>query len=407
MRKLSFIIALLLCVNISFAQKGKVTSAVSFFTQGKLDKAKELIDEAIGHENCVNWAKAYMVRGQIYQAIFETQDENYKKLSKDPLSVAWDSYQKVIQLDEKNKFEKDLKTQYANLVIDFTNQGVICYNQGMKTDDTKDFKDAVNNFKRVLEINESPFGTQKVDTTVIYNAGVAAHKAGDLDEAIKFYKKSLELNYEAGKIYAMIANILLGQSRAANEAGDSVTGKAKQEEAVKFLHEGHKLYPDDNYMLVELINYYLMGDTPAKAEEFLDAAIKQEPNKAEYYRAKGSLYEKLNQPEKAEAMYIKTLELNPNDFFAQYNLGNIHLNRVIEDHKVVQDIVDAKEYNAALDKVMEKYEAVIPYFEKALELNPNDKNTLTTLKELYFRLRTKNKVYQEKYDKTMEPLNNL
>ena len=394
MKKLSFIIALLLCVNISFAQKGKVTSAVSFFTQGKLDKAKELIDEAIGHENCVNWAKAYMVRGQIYQAIFETQDENYKKLSKDPLSVAWDSYQKVIQLDDKNKFEKDLKTQYANLVIDFTNQGVVCYNQGMKTDDTKDFKDAVNNFKRVLEINESPLGTQKVDTTVIYNAGVAAHKAGDLDEAIKFYKKSLELNYEAGKIYAMVANILLGQSRAANEA-------------VNFLHEGHKLYPDDNYMLVELINYYLMGDTPAKAEEFLDAAIKQEPNKAEYYRAKGSLYEKLNQPEKAEAMYIKTLELNPSDFFAQYNLGNIHLNRVIEDHKVVQDIVDAKEYNAALDKVMEKYEAVIPYFEKALELNPNDKNTLTTLKELYFRLRTKNKVYQEKYDKTMEALNSL
>ena len=253
MKKLSFIIALLLCVNISFAQKGKVTSAVSFFTQGKLDKAKELIDEAIGHENCVNWAKAYMVRGQIYQAIFETQDENYKKLSKDPLSVAWDSYQKVIQLDDKNKFEKDLKTQYANLVIDFTNQGVVCYNQGMKTDDTKDFKDAVNNFKRVLEINESPLGTQKVDTTVIYNAGVAAHKAGDLDEAIKFYKKSLELNYEAGKIYAMVANILLGQSRAANEAGDSVTGKAKQEEAVNFLHEGHKLYPDDNYMLVELI----------------------------------------------------------------------------------------------------------------------------------------------------------
>ena len=79
----------------------------------------------------------------------------------------------------------------------------------------------------------------------------------------------------------------------------------------------------------------------------------------------------------------------------------------IEDHKVVQDIVDAKEYNAALDKVMEKYEAVIPYFEKALELNPNDKNTLTTLKELYFRLRTKNKVYQEKYDKTMEALNSL
>lgn len=49
-------------------------------------------------------------------------------------------FSKVIQLDEKKKFEKDLKAQYANLVIDFTNQGVICYNQGMKTDDIKDFK---------------------------------------------------------------------------------------------------------------------------------------------------------------------------------------------------------------------------------------------------------------------------
>ena len=63
--------------------------------------------------------------------------------------------------------------------------------------------------------------------------------------------------------------------------------------------------------------------------------------------------------------------------------------------------------HAALDKIMDKYEAVIPYFEKALELNPNDSNTLSTLKELYFRLRTKNKVYQEKYDKTMEKLKSL
>ena len=57
--------------------------------------------------------------------------------------------------------------------------------------------------------------------------------------------------------------------------------------------------------------------------------------------------------------------------------------------------------------VMSDTHGSLPYFEKALELNPNDKNTLTTLKELYFRLRTKNKVYQEKYDKTMEALNSL
>ena len=71
MRKLTLIVALLLSSGALFAQKGKVMSATSFFTQGKLDKAKELIDEAITHEKCVNWAKAYLVRGQIYQAIYE------------------------------------------------------------------------------------------------------------------------------------------------------------------------------------------------------------------------------------------------------------------------------------------------------------------------------------------------
>lgn len=414
MRKLTFIIALLLCVNVSFAQMGKVTSAVSFYTQGKLDKAKELIDEAIGHEKCVNNPKAHFVRGQIYQGIFESQDENYKKLSSDPLPIVWESYQKVIQLDDKKKFEKDLKAQFANLVIDFTNQGIVCYNRGTAAEEARnteaakaDFQAALDNFKRTLDINASPYGTQKVDTAVIYNAGVAAHKAGQVDEAMEFYKKSLELGYEANRIYAMLASIYLGRSRDAKESGDTITAKAIQEEAVKYLQEGHKLFPDDEYMLIELINYYLQGDTPGKAEEFLDAAIRLEPNKPDYYRAKGSLYEKINQPEKAEEMYIKTLELAPNDFFAQYNLGNIHLNRVIEDHKVVQEIVDVKEYNAELAKVMDKYEAVVPYFERALELQPSDKNTLTTLKELYYRLQASKKQYQSKYDQTVEKLNNL
>lgn len=56
---------------------------------------------------------------------------------------------------------------------------------------------------------------------------------------------------------------------------------------------------------------------------------------------------------------------------------------------------------------MDKYEAVVPYFEKALELQPNDKNTLTTLKELYYRLQASKKQYQSKYDQTVEKLNNL
>ena len=160
-------------------------------------------------------------------------------------------------------------------------------------------------------------------------------------------------------------------------------------------------------MLVELINYYLLGGEPEKAEVYLDAAIKQDPKNASFYRAKGTLYEKMEQPEKAEGMYVKALELDPKDFLAQYNLGNIKLSVVIEFHKKVLDIADVNEYNKEMEKVFEGYESVIPYFEKALELNPDEKNTVTTLKELYFKLRNKDPKYQEAYDVMKAKLDNI
>lgn len=381
MRKVSFIMFLLFCATLTYAQKGKVTQATSYFTSGKLDQAKKLIDEAITHESCVNWDKAYFTKGQIYQAIFESPLQDYKKLDPNALDVAWEAFNKVVQLDEKQKYTKKLEVQYKNLIVDYTNKAVEYYN-------AENFKNALVAFKKVLEIENSPIvtagGPAAVDTAVIFNAGVAAQRAGEFVDAEKFYKETLKYNYEPARTYAMLANVLKEQG--------------KEEEAVKFLHKGYELYPENSYMLVELINYYLLGGEPQKAETYLDAAIKQDPKNASFYRAKGTLYDKMKEPKKAEEMYVKALELDPKDFQAQYNLGNIKLTDVIEFHKKVQDIVDVDEYNKKLEEVYAGYTSVIPYFEKALELNPNETNTMSTLKELYFKLRNRNPEYQKKYD---------
>ena len=381
MRKLSFIMVLLFCAGFTYAQKGKVTQSTSYFTSGKMDQAKKLIAEAITHESCVYFDKAYFVKGQIYQAIFESPLAEYKKLDPNALDVAWEAFQKVIQLDEKKKYEKKLAVQYKNLIIDYTNKAVEYYN-------ADNFKDALKAFKKVLEIEHLPLVTEGnapvIDTAVIFNAGVSAQRAGELTDAEKFYKESLKHNYEPARTYAMLANVLKEQG--------------KEEEAVKYLHEGYELFPDNSYMLVELINYYLLGGEPEKAETYLDAAIKQDPKNASFYRAKGTLYEKMQEPVKAEEMYKQALTIDPKDFRAQYNLGNIKLTEVIEFHKKVLEIEDVDKYNTELEKVYSGYASVIPYFEKALELNPNEKNTMSTLKELYFKLRNTDAQYQQKYD---------
>lgn len=388
MRKLSFIMILLFCATLTYAQKGKVAQAASYFTTGKLDEAKKLIDEAITHEACVDYDKAYFTKGQIYQGIYESQE--YKKLDPQALDKAWEAYQKVIELDVKNKYTKKLATQYQNLIVDFTNQAVEYYS-------AENFKEALRSFKQVLAIENSPILTEeapaKIDTAVMFNAGVSAQRAGEFADAEKFYKDALKYNYEPARTYAMLANVLKEQG--------------KEEEAIQYLHKGYELFPDNAYMLVELINYYLLGGQPEKAEVYLDAAIKQDPKNASFYRAKGTLYEKMNKPDQAIEMYQKTLELDPKDFAAQFNISNSKLTKVSEFHKKVEDILDVNEYNKEVAKVLDQYEALIPDFEKALSLKPNDKNTLMVLKELYFRVRTRDAKYEAAYDATKEKLDKL
>jgi tetratricopeptide (TPR) repeat protein len=64
-------------------------------------------------------------------------------------------------------------------------------------------------------------------------------------------------------------------------------------------------------------------------------------------------------------------------------------------------------YNVEIDKVMRKYEEVLPYFERALELRPTDENALTMLSRIYFQLRTRpdtGPAYQKKHDEMQERL---
>ncbi len=378
MRKLTFIMILLFCASFSYAQKVKVAQASSYQNSGKLDEAKKLIDEAISHENCVNDPKSYFVKGLIYQGIFESPLPDYRKLDPNALDVAYEAYQKAMQLDDKGKFTKKIQTQYDNLIIDYRDKAVEYYN-------SENFKEALAAFKRVLEIeNSSLVKSKTIDTAMIFNTCIAALKAEEYAEAEKYCKEVLKYNYEPARTYAMLANVLKQQN--------------KEEEAVQYLHKGYELFPNDSYMLVELINYYLSGGEPEKAEVYLDAAIKQDPGNASFYRAKGTLYQKMNQAEKALAMYEKALSINPKDFVAQYNMGAIKYNEIIKYQEEVNNIVDADAYNKGMKKVYAGYESVIPYFEKARELDPKEQNTMETLKALYFKLRNTNPEYMKKYE---------
>ena len=380
---------LLLCVSAVNAQKSKVTGARNYLTSGKLDKAKDAIDVGIEHEKCVAWPKAYLIKGNVYQAIFESPLPAYKKLSDAPLQIAYDAYMKCLELDEKDKYAKAVKAQMTNLIPDYTNKAVEYYNG-------EDYSGALGAFEKVLEIeNMDLFKADKlaVDTAVIFNAGLAAQKANNLEAAAKYYKQTISYNYGGAKAYAYLSKVLADNDKA--------------EESLEYLHKGFEMYPNDAHMLVELINHYLLGGEPSKAAEYLDKAIALDPENGSYYRAKATLYEKTNEIEKAKEMYNIALTKEPKDYISYYNLGVLQLNVCEEAYKVVNDILDQKKYDAALKNLFKLYEEALPYFTKVLEIKPDEQSTISYLKEIYFRLRNEKPEYMKKYEEFKAKLENM
>ena len=380
---------LLLCVSMVNAQKSKVTGASNYLSSGKIDKAKEAIDEGIVHEKCVAWDKAYLVKGKVYQGIFESPLPAYKKLSETPLEIAYEAYLKALELDVKGKMLKPVKAQMTNLIPDFTNQAVDCFNK-------EKYAEALLSFEKVLEIeNMEMFKSDNlaVDTAIIFNAAMAAQKANNLDAAAKYYVESIKYNYGGAKSYAYLSKVLKDNN--------------KEAEALEYLHKGFELYPNDAYMLVELINHYLLGGEPENAAEYLDKAIALDPENGGFYRAKGTLYDKTNEPDKAKEMYNIAVEKDPTDYVSYYNLGLMQLNVAEEARKVANDIIDQKKYDAAIKDLLRLYEAAIPYFTKVIEIKPDEQNSITTLKELYFKLRNEKPEYMKKYEEFKAKVDNM
>ena len=59
MKKFFLLIAVVSISIGAWAQKGKVTSALSLIEQGALDKAKEALDQAFQHPKTKDWFNMY------------------------------------------------------------------------------------------------------------------------------------------------------------------------------------------------------------------------------------------------------------------------------------------------------------------------------------------------------------
>jgi len=392
MKRTTILLVLLFAVTCVFAQKGKVTSAKSFLDAGNLEKAVTAIEETIDpanpkSESSINWPGTWEARGEIYQALSKSKDENHKKLSEDPLTVAYDSYMKAIALDDKDKFSKSVKIKLTILRADLTNQAVAAFNE-------ENYEKAYKSFEQVLAIDQTPVfkadDPTAVDTTIIFNAGLAAYNAQNYDKAIEHYRNAAKYNYSGARTWQLISSAYMQKK-------DTVA-------ALDVLQEGLKQYPGNGTILVEVINIYLNANKVDEALKYLDIAIAEDPKNASYFFAKGTLYDKLQKPEEASEAYLKAIGFKEDYFDAYYNLGALYYNKGVKQIDVANAVPSnqPEKYEEEKNKADMEFNKAIPYMEKAHAINPTDKFTMESLKTLYYRLKM-----LEKHAEIVEKMKNL
>ncbi|UCG27692.1 MAG: tetratricopeptide repeat protein [Bacteroidales bacterium] len=368
-------IGLLLIVSITFtyAQKSKISSALNYVTSGQLDKAKEAIEAAAVHEKSKDLPRMFYAKGKVLQAVGETDNEEFMNLYEDPLVQAYNFYMEAIERDEKGKMEKLINLAMPLLANDFISLGITKFQEG-------DFEKALEAFEYNLEIGKMPFYGGAIDTSIIFNAGLSAYNAKINDKAIEHFTKVKDLEYGDFTLYILLKNTYIAEDDSAS--------------ALVVLQEGFEKYPENESLLIELINFYLMQggeDAAQQALDYIAMAKEKDSDNASFYHAEGILYDKMGDVEKSIVSYEEALKLNPDYFDSNYNLGAHYFNRGVNKVNECNEILDNVEYDKCKTEADEIFKVALPYMEKAHELNSTDKSTMETLKLLYYRMQMMDK----------------
>lgn len=461
MKRLSFfLLAGLLSVGAFAQQQG-----LDALTEKTYQSEKEKSDKAITDEKASAKAKTWMDRAKTYENI-ATQAI---KLDSNAANVAYEAYQKVVELDKDKKggpgklakeAEEALKGQ--SLFQAFMNSGIYKYQ-------SKNFKDAATFMQKAGEINPK-------DTTAALYGGIFLQSSDNPSAAkeqferyitnggkdVSVYTTLVSLYYQDKEVEKAIATIDKGLALFPNNKDLStqrtsiLVTSGKTDDAIANLKESLAKDPNNLNNLLTMATIYDNKMREGSDElKKLKASVKKGPNAAQQLadekvvlkesqnelarltarqkrepknvdvknqiarvkqmiadsQSKISGYEKTVQEQAQQSQaagdqeqklaeltktvendramvkeyYTKALQVDPNNFDANFNLGAAYFNEAINIREQLATM-DMKEYQAKgreiEGQVCGKFKQALPYFEKAKAVKDSDQDLNDNLTNL-------------------------
>ena len=125
------------------------------------------------------------------------------------------------------------------------------------------------------------------------------------------------------------------------------------------------------------------------------------PDNASIFRVEGDIHKRLGDFDKAEASYLKSIEMTPDSPDAYISLGGFYIDRGNEIFNKGQETFDQKEYEDLMAQYEQMLITSLEPLEKAYTLMPDGdfkREIANTMKSVCFVLRNKDAKFMEKYE---------
>lgn len=383
MKRIS-ILLLLICMTLAAsAQKSRVLSVMQMIEGKKYSEAKEAIELAIWNDRTSNWHRTFYAKGLLCQTAYEEgrdkKDNKLTSLYDDQLYLAWDSYEKALELDKREKIHSTIAKQYYSLSNSFRKLGQEHYSK-------KEYKEAFKAFEHALLVTNSDLLQVEADTNLVYNTALAAYGGENWEKAIAYLKG---LHEDA---FSTQASLFLVNAHL--QEGDTL-------EAEQVMMEGVKKHVYEESLVMYLVNWLSDQGRSTEAVESLERAIENHPDNFRFHWALGLVHSKMENYPLAIESLKKAGELSPEPpSEIYYQVGVSYYNIGIDQREAAMLITENKEYKQLREQYMEQFRMAMTWLEKSYELDPDNEDTIQRLYQLYYQLQMKEK--QETFERLLQ-----
>ena len=204
--------------------------------------------------------------------------------------------------------------------------------------------------------------------TLFIGAQKYAANFKQLKAYIAYSNNKLGNMQEAAKNYADLVNADSTKIEYVQAASNNYKLLGDTVSALAIIRKGRKLLPNDKTLLLDEANIYSNRKDYRALAPLLPTLLDNNPNNADIAFVAAVCYDNLNQYDKAESLYLRSIDLNSSAYDPIFNLGLLYF----KESAKKQERGDTPNTERAAQ-----------WLEKANEISPNNKNCLQVLQMVY------------------------